>query len=55
MDTGKKAVTTGMAGRSLGSVENTEGNRGKVSYFGDYWLISLYSFKIVYKLAFFML
>ncbi|KAG5114817.1 hypothetical protein JHK82_038086 [Glycine max] len=30
-NTGKKAVRSGMAGRSLGSVENSEGNKGKVS------------------------
>lgn len=37
MNTGKKAPRTGVAGRSLGSVENIEGNKGKVSFFfGDH-------------------
>jgi hypothetical protein len=36
MNTGKKAARTGVAGRSLGSVENIEGNKRKVSYFDDY-------------------
>ncbi|GAU17257.1 hypothetical protein TSUD_109720 [Trifolium subterraneum] len=34
MNTGKKAARTGVAGRSLGSVENIEGNKGKVPRLG---------------------
>lgn len=35
MNTGKKALRTGVASRSLVSVETVEGNKGKVGYFGD--------------------
>ncbi|XP_058748867.1 protein FAR1-RELATED SEQUENCE 4-like [Vicia villosa] len=34
MNSGKKAVRTGVTGRSLGTVENIEGNKGKVPQLG---------------------
>ncbi|CAL5200106.1 unnamed protein product [Lathyrus oleraceus] len=34
MNTGKKAARTGVAGRSLGGIENIEGNKGKVPQLG---------------------